>query len=146
MFDEQMRIFCGGARVVASLPLEHSDAVHGRAGIGAADWEVLKSADYWTRQQADTARSAIDKLLSHSLAASGLPPIQVPAEYVAACIAVVIAPCNWMAACFAARNGLDGRTLVQGNGDLQQQRELVSPERLFALVLLYSGEIGRAHV
>ena len=141
MFDQKMQIFCGGARVVASLPEEHSDAIHGRCGIGAADWEVLRCKTFWTPRQVEVARVAIDKLLAHALTASGLPAIPLPAEYVAACIAVVIPAANWMAAAQAARAGLDGSMLVQSNGDATQQRELVSSERLFALILAYSGEV-----
>lgn len=142
MFDVQMRVFVGGARTVAQLPEIYSEAVHGRAGIGAADWEVLRSKDWWTPAQVDMASSAIDKVLSHSMKASNLPAFPMTAEYIAACIAVCVEPANWHAAAVAARAGLDGSQLIRPDGDLQQQRVMVTPERLFALICMYSGEVA----
>lgn len=137
MIDERMQIFVGGAMVISGLPEEYSDAVHGRAGIGAADWEILRSPTMWTPDQARRAGGSLDKVLSFSLTASGLPAFQLPAEYVAACIVVVCHPSNWLAAAEVARAGLNGAMLVSPDGDQESQRELVTSRRLAALVLKY---------
>ena len=134
VFLEAMR---GAAAVVDGFPVEYDADWHSRAQISRGDWEIIKCLSAWTPEQVRGARTAIDKLLSACLTQSGLPRMPLPAEYIATVISKVISPANWMASAQAGLSGLDGKQLVSQQGDVISAREAVTPERLFALILLF---------
>ena len=128
----------GAASVVSGMPDKWKSDVHGAVQISPQDWEILKSKSYWTPAQAREARTSIDKLINASLTLANVPPQPLSAEYIAAVMARVIAPCNWLVASNSGVQGLDGKQLASITGDDYPARKWVSPERLHHLILVFS--------
>ena len=136
MQDRLFQMMRGGAAAIASLGGEFT-AAHAEAGLLADDWAVLRSPKYWRREESIRSRAALSRLVEASFTLAGIPPVALPAEYVAATITEVVSPCNWIVAATQSQGALDGQVLATPTGDQQYQKETVSAERMIALVFQY---------
>lgn len=92
--------------------------------VGEDPWSSLE------RSQMCQVGMALTQGAAHQL---GLPPFDMPAEWVAAVIATFVHPSNVYAAChYLASSGMVG---VEEMGRPMSKPEAVLPQRLFALVL-----------
>ena len=114
--------------------------LHREAGILEADWQLLTQKEHWTPDQARQVRAVLASIIEVCLTISGLPPVPLPAQYAAACIAIVVAPANRF---LAAQKVPDTFDAVAARG-LQEEIEIrpVRSETMFSLVMAYSGGFG----
>lgn len=113
-------------------------------GCTEQEWELLTGNRIWTGRDRPTIKRLLDNLLQGMLHTMGLPPIDLPAEYVASCVCLFIHPANFFPACSWLGNF--HRSDELGNFDGSQMNptdglERVSASQIFALVCtLYSNE------
>lgn len=71
---------------------------------------------------------------------AGMPAIPLPGQYVAALIAEVVAPCNYMIAAVKAPDTFDA---TDASGLLAQSEvKRMEPQQLMALIIAYAGGYG----
>ena len=114
--------------------------LHKEFGIAETDWLLITQEEHWTPSQQRTARAVIAQVVEVALQVSGMPPVPLPAQYVAAVIAIVVAPANRLVAAMKAPDTFDA---FQASG-LAQTVEVVpaSREQMMSLVMAYSGGFG----
>ena len=105
-------------------------------GVTKADIRDLQAEEFWRVPDIDRMRRALNACMAVSFHLSGIGVFLVTAEYLAGMIVSVVNPCNWLTASYIVANGLDGVKLIQNQGDEVAEREMVSAERMHALVLL----------
>lgn len=112
-------------------------AIHRQYGLSQADWELVTQKEPWNVEQRQKARSIIAECVMISLTISGLPAQQLPAQYVAAVIAHIVAPSNMLVASTRAPEAFD----AQAASGMQQEHEVkpVPVEQMQALVMAYAG-------
>jgi hypothetical protein len=128
-----------GALELAQNQKEYSN-LHKGHGIDEYDWEILTQSEYWSPEQARNMRSVIANVVEVSMTIAGMPAIPLPGHYVAALIAIVVAPCNRMVACVKAPDTFDG-AVASGIESTHEVKDM-SVQQLMALVLAYSGGFG----
>lgn len=111
----------GGCDAVASL------------GVQKEDFRLVTGLSVWLATDRVRVLNVLQSLLFGSLDLIGLPRITAPAEYIAAVIAVFVAPVNYMPACrfFEQSRPADDLAL----GAEAQRMESVTASQLHALVL-----------
>lgn len=108
--------------------------------IEQTSYDLLTSKAPWLAIDRNTVRDTLNSLINGTMQATGTPPYEVPAEYVAAVISVFVDPVNQMLVC----RWMEGsRTAVDMASDEGGSEPLVA-SRLFALVvqLANSKETG----
>ena len=140
MRDPALEMFDQGARIIESYG-EKFGPKHIRAGITEDNWDLLRQDDLWSADQAADARSFITEAINASLTVAGIPAGSMPGHYVAAVIARLVQPCNWLTACHRVPETYNA---VQASG-VAVSSEIVPMDvrQLMALVLEY-GARGRA--
>jgi len=107
-------------------------------GVTQADFDRLTSDVPWTGGERNRMSVTLHSLLNASVDSMGMPRFDLPAEWVAAAIAVFVAGINVQSACYFAppsHQAEEGARGVVGPS--------VRPERLFDLVVLLYGHQGR---
>jgi hypothetical protein len=109
-------------------------------GLAKADWDLLRQDDYWTPEQARAVRSILAEVVEICLTVAGMPPTALPGQYVAATIAILVAPQNRIVAAMKAPDTFDA---LAASG-LNQESEIIPMEReqMISLVMAYSGGFG----
>jgi len=126
-----------GAEALAS---RQYGSIHREHGIMDADWRLLTQETNWTPSEARKIRSLLASVVEVCMTIAGMPPVPLPAQYVAATIAIVVAPANRMVAAMKAPDTFDA---FSASG-LNQEMEVKTTEReqMMALVMAYSGGFG----
>ena len=128
-----------GARRIAKDEKRYTD-LHKAHGIEQAHWELLTQREYWTPDQSRAIRSVLANVIEVSMTISGMPAIPLPGQYVAALIAEVVAPCNYMVAAVKAPDTYDA---MDASGLLgTSEVKTMEWQQLAALVLAYAGGYG----
>lgn len=114
--------------------------------ITSQDLKVLTDNTPWVAQQKESAIRTVQALTYGISEMQGVSRLTVPAEYMAAVIAVFVKPCNYFAACtwVAERKlvGSDVTTMATGE-ELKETR--TTAQQLFALTIsLGTGEVNEA--
>lgn len=125
-----------GARRIAKDEKKYTD-LHKQHGIEEAHWLLLTQPEYWTPDQARACRSILANAIEVSMTIAGMPAIPLPGQYVAALIAEVVAPCNYMLACVKAPDTFDALDASGLMGESQVKTMDVS--QLMALTIAYAG-------
>lgn len=95
----------------------------------------------WSIDDRRIVRTALEKVVQDSVAYMGLPPFELPAEYVAATITVFVSPVNYMAACSWTAGGHVFASDLQVNSEPAMHGwEHASAHQLFAMVLELAGD------
>ena len=128
-----------GARRIAKDEKRYTD-LHKAHGIEQAHWELLTQREYWTPDQSRAVRSVLANVIEVSMTIAGMPAIQLPGQYVAALIAEVVAPCNYMLAALKAPDTYDAMDASGLVG--KPEVESMPWQQLAALVLAYAGGYG----
>lgn len=106
-------------------------------GVSKADYARLVGDAPWTASERNRMTATLHSLIMGSVDIMGLSRFKVPAEYMAAGIAVFVAPVNVHVACQYAP--AVGEAEEMGRG---ADRTKVLPEQLFALVVqLYDTDM-----
>ena len=128
-----------GAKRIAKDEKQYTD-LHKSHGIEEAHWELLTSREYWTPDQARSIRSILANVVEVSMTIAGMPAVPLPGQYVAALIAEVVAPCNYMLAATKAPDTFDA---TDASG-LMAGAEVKTMEfqQLASLVIAYAGGYG----
>jgi hypothetical protein len=124
------------ARKIAQQDRAYTE-LHKAHGIEETHWELLTQAEYWTPDQARAIRSILANVSEVSMTIAGMPAIPLPGQYVAALIAEVVAPCNWMLASIKAPDTFDAFDATGIMDDVEV--EPMKHEQMMALVLAYGG-------
>lgn len=111
--------------------------VHERHGISRAEWELLTSPDEWSTAERRKIRNILGEVLTASLTIAGLPAAPVMGQYIAAVIALVVAPSNRIVACFCAPDNFDAGKASGLEGPVEIVR--MEPEQLQGLVAAFSA-------
>ena len=128
-----------GARRIAKDEKRYTD-LHKAHGIDQAHWELLTQREYWTPDQSRAVRSVLANVVEVSMTIAGMPAVPLPGQYVAALIAEVVAPCNYLIASVKAPDTFDA---FDASG-LTKDAEVRTMEReqMMALVIAYAGGYG----
>lgn len=115
-------------------------SLHKEFGISEVDWKLVTQEEHWTMEQMRASRAVIASVVEVALTVCGMPPVPLPAQYVAAVIAIVVAPANRMVAAMKAPDTFDA---FAASG-LQETVEVkpATREQMMALVVAYSGGFG----
>jgi hypothetical protein len=126
-----------GARKLAGANREYT-ALHKAHGIEENHWQLITQPEYWTADEARAVRSILANVVEVAMTIAGMPAIPLPAQYVAAVIAEVVAPCNRMLASMKAPDTFDA---FDASGLLgTTEVKPATKEQMMALVLAYSGQ------
>jgi len=68
-------------------------------GIMQEEWETLVQDRAWSKEQKSRCRTTLNQVIYGVMDEMNIPRIQLPAEMLAACIAVFIKPINGVTAC-----------------------------------------------
>lgn len=93
--------------------------------LSKSQWELATQREKWTESEAIASVSALQALLAQVMTASGLPPMQMPAAYVAGMICMLVAPCNRMVAATNAPRAFD----VEAASGLHREIEIKETPR-----------------
>lgn len=131
-------IFKIGAKGLVNPAMDYC-AIHQTHGLSQEDWELLTQSEPWSITHRQKARSLIAECVNISLTMAGLPAQPLPAQYVAAVIAYVVAPANRLVAAMRAPETFDG---VAASGLLGAQEVTpCSTEQMVSLVIAYSSQV-----
>ncbi len=129
--------FRAGAEKLASSAFGD---IHREFGIAQNEWELLTQEEFWTPQQQRQVRSLIASTVEVSLTIAGMPPTPLPVQYVAAVIAIVVAPANQIVAAMKAPDTFDAYDASGLNG--APTDNAASKQQLLGLVMAYAGGFG----
>jgi len=106
-------------------------------GVARADFDRFIGDEPWLSTDRNRMTSVLNTMINASVDAMGLPRFDLPAEYIAAGIALFVSPVNVHGCCvFAARGAKPAEEMGR-----MAQTESVTPDRLFALVMqLFSNQ------
>lgn len=90
--------------------------------------DFLHGDDLWLANQRSQARRCVEAVCYGALDLLGLPRMQLPAEFIAATIALHVHPANWLVAC-AIMEGAEYSEDIINN-----KQEPISPAELFSMV------------
>lgn len=128
-----------GARRIAKDEKRYTD-LHKSHGIEQAHWELLTQREYWTPDQSRAVRSVLANVIEVSMTIAGMPAVPLPGQYVAALIAEVVSPCNYMIAAVKAPDTFDATDASGLTGGSEVRT--MEYQQLMALVLAYAGGYG----
>lgn len=115
------------------------------ANIMEADRERLSSDVPWTVSDRGRMTRALEQVLAGGTELAGLPPVVLPAEFVAAAIALCVHPVNHLVACAWCGEKLSLQTEANGAVDgvvTPGVHEVVTPRKLLALTIQAYGHDG----
>lgn len=118
----------------SALTLLASGAADHYLDCSPDDRALLRQDSTWVPTQHLSARRALGATLSGALDAAGLPHVEPPLEYVAACIALMVHPTNWLSACHLMGNHSAAATLVAA-ADSDQPVKALPPRSIFSACL-----------
>lgn len=118
--------------------------------VSLKDWKTLNADHRWMiAKDRAISRQVLYALTHGAMEASGMPPINPPAEYVALVIVFCVHPVNWMPACAMCENSPTMHSLVNKDGEVMPQwADTMSRDRLFALCQQHvlAGIFNNGHV
>jgi len=110
-------------------------------GVTREDFNKLTSHSPWLGTDRNRMMLTLNSLLSSTMDVIGVPRFQKPAEYVAAGIALFVAPTNVQAACRFMENIPTAESL----GRAIDRPDVVQSQQLFSLVVQLIGDPESSH-
>lgn len=114
--------------------------LHREMGLLEPDWHLLTREEHWTPAESRQIRSILANVVEVALTIAGMPAVPLPGQYVAAVIAICVAPANRMVACSKVPETFDAVAASGLHSDFEIKPMKV--EQMMSLVLAYSGGIG----
>ena len=102
-------------------------------------YEIVTQKAPWLAPQRHVARSGLESLCHATVELLGLPRVEIPAEYVAAVIAVFVDPVNYMVACSWFEGQLPSANDMVTKDDPPAGMEHLKAHQLFGMVLIIAG-------
>lgn len=131
---ELHQAFRHGAEVLVSS--DYGD-IQKQYGIRESDWNLLCKDQLWSTDDALKVRGILAQVVEVAMTISGMPAVPLPGQYVAAVIAICVAPCNRMVACTKVPETFDA---YHASGLMEAfEVKPVPREQMMALVMAYSG-------
>jgi hypothetical protein len=106
-------------------------------GMNLTEYEVLTSEQPWLPAEVQLMRGTLAHAINVSLTFANLPARALPAQYVAAVIAYVVKPINWLTASTIAPETFDAMDAVSVDESFTPKP--VRYEQMIALVMSYGG-------
>lgn len=127
-----------------AMALIANQAKHGSLdtlGVSAEDFKKLSGDSPWMSTDRNRMNLVLSSLLSSTMDIIGVPRFQMPAEYIAAGIALFIAPINVQIACRFMERVPSAETLGRG----LENSDIVTASQLFALVCQLVADPATSH-
>jgi len=132
------RSFQIGAEKLADSGNRYTN-LHKSHGIEQHQWDILTQKEYWSPEQARSMRSNLANIVEVAMTIAGMPAIPLPGQYVAAVIAAIVAPCNWMVAATKAPDTFDA---LDASGMLGGSKvKDMTVQQLQSLIMCYGGAL-----
>lgn len=125
--------FTQGANYMATRTPEQMQEM----GMNIHEFEILTSPEPWLPVEVQQMRGVLASAINVSLTFANLPARALPAQYVAAVIAYVVKPVNWLTAATIAPETFDALDGINGDADFVP--EPVRYEQMISLVMMYGG-------
>jgi len=109
----------------------------GMVGVSQADFDLLSGSLPWTVSDRNRMHVTLNALLNLSCDTLGVARFRLPAEYVAAGIAIFVNPINAQSICRIMERSPSASDLGSGGTD---NYDVCSAEQLFALVVQLYGD------
>lgn len=106
-------------------------------GINKQDFEKLNSEAPWRRDEIRNVMRTMNAIMYGVCEIMGVPKLTLPAEYVGAVVAAVVAPANQLIACIwlsAEHKTGAGAIEMSARGETNPSYDQVTGEQLFAIV------------
>lgn len=110
-------------------------------GVTLEDWKKLSAAKPWIANDRTRMAFIFNSLMSSTTNVIGVPAFQMPAEYIAAGIALYVHPINVHAAC----RFLERLPTAEEQGRAVEGTDKVTAAQLFALVVQLMADPQRSH-
>lgn len=130
---------CAGAMLVIAQMFEKADL--NTLGVSVVDFKKVSGPNVWSATDRSKMAFIMNSLLSSTINIIGCAPFQLPAEFIAAGIALWVHPINIHAACRFMERVATAESLGRGieNGDL------VKAQQLFALIIQLKSDPDTSH-
>lgn len=115
-------------------------SIHREMGLLEPDWQLLVQDEHWTPAESRRIRSILANVVEVALTIAGMPAVPLPGQYVAAVIAICVAPANRMVACQRVPETFDAVAASGLHADFEIRA--MRSEQMMALVIAYSGGLG----
>lgn len=125
--------FRQGARYMAT----RTPAQMQEMGMNLHEYEILTQSDPWLPAEVNQMRGVLSHAINVSLTFANLPARALPAQYVAAVIAYIVKPVNWLTAATIAPETFDATGAM--NADENFVVKPVRYEQMISLVIQYGG-------
>ena len=133
MSNLSYRVAVGALRLVAETA---TPGYLASVGVQERSFEKLTQDVPWRLDDRMLCKNTLSSLLTATLDATGLAHFQLPAEYIAATIAVFVKPCNCMVACKFMERLVSAEEIIR-----EREVESVSAAKMFSLMVqLYRAE------
>lgn len=109
-------------------------------GFTDEDYTTLTGDAPWIGAERVRVRGMLHALCHEAAAVIGLPPIELPAEYVAAVFAVYVSPTNMMVACTWMEGQLPSSEDIARSDEIVPGMERISGAQLYSMVLMILGQ------
>ena len=129
-------LFLVGANELASHGVEYGPEQQS-AGFNKEEWDLLQKETCWTKAEQRKIPSALTNAVSVTLQTAGLPPIQLPGAYIAACICKLVNPCNRLVACISAPESFDALSASGITGP--SEIKITTKQQMMGLVTYFSS-------
>ena len=106
-------------------------------GMNLHEYEILTQTDPWLPAEVQAMRGVLAHAINVSLTFANLPARALPAQYVAAVIAAIVKPMNWLTAATIAPETFDA--LGAANAEENFVVKPVRYEQMISLVMMYGG-------
>lgn len=110
------------------------------AGISQEDFELVTGPRVWTGYERNRVTQSFHALLQGSVILAGLPPFQMPAEYLAAGVALFVHPMNAQAICRIIEKAPSAESLGRG-----VEHETCTAKQIFGLVVQLVADPTNSH-
>jgi len=109
------------------------------AGVSQAHVDVLRQPGLWTSDQRVAVRQTLDAVIYACTDMAGLPRVDIPAEYVAAVVATLVSPVNFLVLASWVADHKPARDLAQAEENVQIQR--VHAGKMASLIIMAHAAI-----
>ena len=106
-------------------------------GMNLHEYQILTSPDPWLPAEVQLMRGVLAHAINVSLTFANLPARALPAQYVAAVIATIVSPVNYLTAATIAPETFDA--LGAANAEENFVVRPVRYEQMISLVMMYAG-------
>lgn len=128
-------------RAMSLIAQQASMGMLDNIGLSEQDWKKVNADVPWIGSDRNRVTVSLNTLLSGVLDAAGVPRFALPAEYIAAGIAMYVSPINIQLACAYVERPRSIQSLA-GN---QNEFDTCTAAQLYALIVSFHGSTEHDH-